>query len=477
MLADSTDLAGKEQSVPGLPPSAGGLSRQRRMVGLVVCLAGLPLLTGLLVAVRDSVALDSVLLVYLLAVVLIAVIGGVGASLLAALTSFLLANWFLTPPYYTFEVEGQDRLIELVVFVIVAALVSLTVDIGAKNRVRAERNQMEATLLSRLTSGGEDEGGVQAILEHVRRLFGMTSVTLSEGGRSGQTLASVGLPTPGPATFTVPAGPNLTLTAHGPEVFAEDRRLLRTLAAAAGRTWEEQRLGEQAEQARQLAETDRVRSALLAAVGHDLRTPLAAIKAAVSSLRQTDLTWTAADQDELLSSIEESTDRLTAVISNLLAMSRIQAGAVSVHLGPVPLDEAVAAALLSLGEGDERVDVPEDLPAVLGDAGLLERVLANLIANARRFSPPGSPASITATPSGPGAITMRIADHGPGVPVERWEEMFEPFQTLGDRDPAPGLGMGLAIARGLTSPMGIELTPTQTPGGGLTMTLTLQVAR
>jgi K+-sensing histidine kinase KdpD len=477
MLADSADLPGKQTTTLDLPPSAGGLSRQRRIIGLTACLVGLPLLTGLLVAVSDSVELDSVLLVYLLAVVLIAVIGGIGPSLLAALTSFLLANWFLTPPYHTFEVEGQARLIELVVFVVVAALVSVTVDIGARNRVRAERNQMEATLLSRLTSGDEAEGGVQGILEHVRRLFGMTSVTLSEGGPTGQPLASAGFPAPGPAIFAVPAGPNLTLTAHGPEIFAEDRRLLRTLAAAAGRTWEEQRLGKQAERARQLAETDQVRSALLAAVGHDLRTPLAAIKAAVSSLRQTDLTWTAADQDELLGGIEESTDRLTAVISNLLAMSRIQAGEVSVHLGPVPLDEAVAAALLSLGEGDERVHVPEDLPPVLADAGLLERVLANLIANTRRFSPPGRPGSITATPSGPTEIALTISDHGPGVPTERWDEMFEPFQTLGDRDPAPGLGMGLAIARGLTSPMGIELTPSQTHGGGLTMTLTLQVAR
>ena len=474
------DLAGKRQAGRELlPPSAGGLSLRRRLVGLASCLVGLPLMTGVLVSIRARVALDSVLLVYLLAVVLIAVLGGIGVSLFAALASFLLANWFLTPPYYTFEVEGQDRLIELVVFVIVAALVSVTVDIGARDRVRAERNQMEARVLSRLTFGDGGEGSVQQVLEQVRILFGMSTVTLRQGGPEGESLASVGYPTHGPWTLAVPAGPSLVLTAHGPELFAEDRRLLRTLAAAAGRAWEQQRLGEQAEHARQLAETDRVRSALLAAVGHDLRTPLAAIKAAVSSLRQTDLTWTPADQDELLGSIEEETDRLTAVISNLLAMSRIQAGAVSVHRRPLQLDEAVAAALLSLGDGDERVDVPENLPPVLADAGLLERVLANLIANARRYSPPGRPASVTAAAAGPSAVALRVSDHGPGVPTERWEEMFEPFQTLGDRDRdrAPGLGMGLAIARGLTTPMGVELIPSETPGGGLTMTLTVPVAR
>jgi K+-sensing histidine kinase KdpD len=196
----------------------------------------------------------------------------------------------------------------------------------------------------------------------------------------------------------------------------------------------------------------------------------------VSSLRQTDLTWTPEEQSELLCAIEESADRLSDVISNLLAMSRIQAGALSVHLGRASLDEVVGAALLSVGRGDERVDVPEDLPAVLADAGLLERVRANLIANARRFAPPGSPASIDARRSGPDSVRLRIIDHGPGVPPERWDDMFQPFQTLGDRDSTAGLGMGLAIARGFTEAMGIALQPSRTPGGGLTMSLTLPVA-
>lgn len=460
-----------------LPPSGGGLSRHRRVLGIALTLVGLPVLTGLLIGIRDRVALDSILLIYLLAVVLIAVVGGIVASLVAAFASFLLANWFLTPPYYTFEVEGQDRLIELIVFVVVAALVSITVDIGARNRVRAERNQMEARLLSRLTSGDEADTTVEGILNQVRRLFAMTSVALTRNGPAGPVLTAVGSPASGEPTLTVPAGRDLTLIAHGPEPFAEDRRLLRTLAAAVARAWAEQRLGEQAAQARQLAETDRVRTALLAAVGHDLRTPLAGIKAAVSSLRQRDLAWTPEDQDELLASIEESTDRLTGVITNLLAMSRIQTGSVSVHVAPVALDEIVAAALVSIGEGDELVDVPEELPPVLADAGLLERVLANLIDNARRFSPPHRPATIAAAVTADNTITLTVTDHGPGVAEERWEQMFEPFQTLGDRDSAPGLGMGLAIARGLTRPMGVELTPSHTPGGGLTMTLTLLVAQ
>lgn len=349
--------------------------RARRWTGVGLCAAGLPLLTSALVVLRGEVALESVLLVYLLAVVLIAVMGGVAASVFGALASFLLANWFLTPPFHTLQVEARDRLIELIVFVVVAVLVSVTVELGARSRIRAEQQlvQREAEALT-------------------------------------------------------------------------------------------------------LAETERLRSTVLAAVGHDLRTPLAGIKAAVSTLRQSDLTWTPEEQDDLLGDIENATDRLTAVISNLLAMSRIHSGAVSVHLGPVALDEVVASALVSLGDVDVAVDVPEDLPAVLADVGLLERVLANLIANARRYSPPTQPATITAEWTTTDQIELSIADHGPGVSEDQRARMFEPFQTVGDRGRGEGLGMGLAIARGLAQSMGIELRPSETTGGGLTMTVFLPVA-
>lgn len=459
-----------------MPPSTGGLSRRRRRIGLVVCVLGLPALTGCLVLARGEVSLDAVLLIYLLAVVVIAVVGGVVASLVGAVASFLLANWFLTPPYYTFDVADRNHLIELLVFVVGAVLVSVTVDLGARHRVSAERNRMEARLLSRLTSGEAGVSTPTGVLDQVRGLFGMTSVALVRRGSTDTVLAAAGPTTAEQPRLTVPAGDDLLLVAHGPELFAEDRRLLHTLATAAARAWDEQRLSEEAAHARQLEETDRVRAALLAAVGHDLRTPLAGVKAAVSSLRQTDLTWTPEEQAELLSAIEESTDRLSDVISNLLAMSRIQAGALSVHIGRASLDEVVAAALLSVEPGAERVDVPEDLPAVLADPGLLERVLANLVTNARRFAPAGKPSSIDAMRHGPDSVRVRIIDHGPGVPPERWGDMFEPFQALGDRDSKARLGMGLAIARGFTEAMGIALEPSVTPGGGLTMSMTIPVA-
>ena len=474
-MVGAPDRVKAVELAPQLPHPQGGLSRRRRLLGLLASVLGLPALTGILVVMRSSVSLDSVLLIYLVVVVLVAVVGGMTASLVGAVASFLLANWFLTPPYYTFEVEGRDRLIELVVFVVVAILVSVTVELGARNRVSAERSLLEARLLSRLATVEIGSSTVATLLDQVRVLFGLTSVALTRGGLAGSVLGHVGPHIAGEPTLVVPAGNQLSMVAWGPPLFAEDKRLLRTLASAAARAWEEQRLSEQAAQARELAETDRIRSALLAAVSHDLRTPLAGIKAAVSSLRQTDLTWTPDEQGEMLATIEESTDRLTDVISNLLAMSRIQAGAVSVTLRRVGVDEIVGAALLSLGTGEENIDVPEDLPFVSTDPGLLERVVANLVANARRYSPADTPPAVRAMLRDSSTVGLAITDHGPGVPENRWDAMFEPFQTLGDRDPELGLGIGLAIARGLSDAMNVTLTPSHTPGGGLTMTLLIPV--
>jgi K+-sensing histidine kinase KdpD len=218
----------------------------------------------------------------------------------------------------------------------------------------------------------------------------------------------------------------------------------------------------------------RARAALLAAVGHDLRTPLASIKAAVSSLRQNDVRWTADEQAEFLATIEDSADRLDDLIANLLAMSRLQAGALSVAPRPVGLDEIVAKALIGINRLEVVVDVPDNLPLAIADPGLLERVVANLIVNARRFSPPGVPVRVEAD-SDDGHVRVRVIDSGPGVPEADHKQIFSPFQRVGDRSPG-SMGLGLAIARGFTEAMDGTLSPSTTPGGGLTMTVTLPAA-
>lgn len=463
-------------SLTALPPNAGGLSRSRRLAGLVLSLLGVPLITAALLTVRGSLELDSILLIYLLAVVLVAVVGGPTAALIAAVTSFLLANWFLTPPYYTFVVEGRDRLVQLVVFVVVAVLVSITVDIGARDRVSAERNRMEARLLSQLTSSEIGSATVEGVLSQIMDLFELPRVELVGPSEEGTTLlAAVGETDQAAPSTAIRTDSELVLRGYGPQRFAQDSRLLRTLAESAARAWHEQRLATEAARAEQLAATDRIRVALLAAVSHDLRTPTAGIKAAVSTLRQNDVDLTKYEQEELLATIEDSTDRLTTLITNLLAMSRIQAGAVSVHPSPVAVDEVVGRAILTTGIHDIKMDVPEELPFVLADPGLLERVLANLINNATRYSPAGAGPTVHARVVGHDQVEIAVVDHGPGVPRSHWEEMFVPFQRLGDRDTRTGVGLGLAIARGFTEAMNATLTPSLTPDGGLTMTLTLPV--
>ena len=465
--------AGPSTSQPGvLPRHPGGLPHARVLAGVVAAIVGLPVVTGALVSLRGDLARESVLLVYMLVVVVVAVIGGIVPALLAAAGAFLLANYFLTPPYNTFVVRDRSALIDLVVFLLGALVVSVAVEIGARRRATAERDRMEAQLVSRFGSAEMTEAPVTQVLDQVRALFAMTTVALTSGGGH---VARVGPEPHDPPTLRVDAGAGLTLTAYGPSLFAQDQRLLAVLAQSASRAWERERLTTEAARARQLAETDQVRSALLAAVSHDLRTPIAGIKTAASGLRQPGVEWGPGEEEELLASIESGADRLAALVDNLLAMSRIQAGALSVHPRQVPLDEVVARALLSIGAHGVAVDVPEDLPPAWADPGLLERVVANLVDNALRWSPPDEPVEIAASWQAQD-LRLDVVDHGPGVDPTRWSEMFTPFQRLGDTS-GDGVGLGLAIVRGLLDTMGGEVSPATTPGGGLTMTVKLRSPR
>lgn len=461
---------------PVLPAVQRKLTKSRRLTGFVLTVAVLPLLTAGLLTVRDALALESVLLLYLLAVVVVAVVGGIWPAVVASLGSLLLANFFFTRPYHTLVVNERDSIIALIVFLLVAATISVTVDAAIRSRVSAARSNTEAEMLSRFTQAPLGDASVDAVLEQVRNTFGMDAVALlQQAGGYEHIAASVGPPVSGRPTISIPIGDTMRLVADGEELFAEDRRLLTRLAATAVRAWEGQQLAREASQAKQLAEVDRLRTALLAAVGHDLRTPLSGIKAAVSSLRQDDVTWSPADEDELLATIDTSADQLDALIANLLAMSRLQAGALSVTTEPIALDAVVASALLSLRAEDVTVDVPDDLPFVLTDPGLLERAVANVVANARQFSPPGHPVRIQAHTAPDHQVILRVVDTGPGVPADKWEQMFAPFRRLGDL-PDGGHGLGLAIARGFIEATGAALTPATTPGGGLTMTFALPAA-
>ncbi|HEY3438911.1 MAG TPA: DUF4118 domain-containing protein, partial [Actinotalea sp.] len=485
-------------SVP-LPAPSNGLSSARRWSGLAIATAGLPLLTVVLVGARGTFSLGSILLLFLLADVVVAAVGGLWPGVLAACASLFAANWFLTPPFHTLAVESRDSIVELVVFAVVALIVSFAVELAARDRERAGRLELEGRLLARLARQPASEVSLPQVLEQVRELFGMSTAALVRQGAGGpEVVAHVG-ESPGgePSAIRVAAGGDLFLVAHGPRLFAEDRRVLERLAATAARAWESQIL---AAHATALAETDRVRSALLAAVSHDLRTPLAGVKAAVGSLRQSDVTWSEQEHAELLATIEDSADRLTDLISNLLDMSRLQAGGVTAQRVPVAIDEVVSRALLDIPSQGLQMDVPDDLPLVLADPGLLERVVANLVDNARRYSPVGRPVEVAATTTG-GTVVLTVRDHGPGVPHEHWTTMFAPFQRVGagtagtgggaggpgaGARPAAGAapaaaagtgsGLGLAIVEGFCQAMEMVVRPADTPGGGLTMTVEMATA-
>jgi two-component system sensor histidine kinase KdpD len=263
------------------------------------------------------------------------------------------------------------------------------------------------------------------------------------------------------------------LALQPPGLGADQRRLFDAFAAHAGAILQRQELQRSADSAAQLARDNLARTALLSAVSHDLRTPLAGIKAAIGSLRSTEVVWSAEDRAELMEAIEESADRLDALIGNLLSMSRLQTGNLVAHPAPVDLGEVIPTTLAGLSAPDRttwRID--PDARNVVADAGLLDRVLANITENALRYQPGGEPVSVTASRVAD-RVEIRVVDSGPGVPTEEQERIFQPFQRHGDVPSGDGLGLGLAVARGLTEAMSGTVGAEATPGGGLTMVITL----
>jgi K+-sensing histidine kinase KdpD len=456
-------------------PRAGGLPARRRRLGLLLVAVALPALTAALVPIRGRLSLGSVLLLYLLLVVAASVVGAVVAGVAAAAASFLLANYFLTPPYRTLDVERGDNVLALAVFVVVAVTISVLVEVAARRRSIAARSRVEAVLLGRAATEPLTARSAQDVLDDVANTFGLTAVALVERRPDLGTdaeLARVGPTATGPPSVSVSAGGDRWLLGHGRVLFAEDRQLLGDLARAASRAVDASLVAAQAERAAELAAIDELRSALLAAVGHDLRTPLAGLVAAVETLRERGLALTDVDRDELLATIAESAHRLSALLEDLLDLSRLQAGALPTDARAVPVDEVVARALLDRQLSDVDNAVADDLPLVLADPALLERVVANLADNARRHTAPGTAVQVSAR-AADADVELSVVDHGQGVDEADWPRMFVPFQRLDDHPARPGVGLGLAIARGFTEAMGGSVRPTSTPGGGLTMTIVL----
>ncbi|MFE2167147.1 ATP-binding protein [Streptomyces sp. NPDC059447] len=468
----------------GLPVARGArLGRPRLIWGWVTGIAGPALLTVLLSQVVPELGLANDMLLFLTFTVAAALLGGLLPALASAAFGSLLLNYYFTPPVHKLTIADPKNIVAIAIFVGVAVSVASVVDLAARRTHQAARLRAESEILSFLAGSIlRGETALDALLERVRETFAMESVALLERGTDVEPWTSAGstgrnpVTRPEDADVDMPIGENMSLALTGRVLPAEDRRVLGAFAAQAAVVLDRQRLVDEAEEARRLIEGNRIRTALLAAVSHDLRTPLAGIKASVSSLRSTDVEWSEEDQADLLEGIEDGTDRLDHLIGNLLDMSRLQTGTVVPIIRVTDLDEVVPMALVGVPDDSVELDIPETLPMVAVDRGLLERSVANIVENAVKYSPAAQTVLVSASVLAD-RLELRVVDRGPGVPDEAKDRIFEPFQRYGDAPAGAGVGLGLAVARGFLEAMDGTLTAEDTPGGGLTMVLTLPIAR
>lgn len=492
---------GEASKLPPTHRQRSALAPRRIVLGWVSAVVGTALLTALLLAVPTKPDLPLIVLVYLTLTVAVALVGGLWPAVGAAILGYLAINWFFTPPVHTLTIADPQNSLALVCFIVVAIAVATAVHGQARRAAQAIAAQQEAsalvelshTLLSstdqleRLLTGAVESFGATGAAV-VRRPVPGTSDDPSDP--VGVVQASADFPADAvrggrPVSPELAGLPNGTeihregiddthdLILVGPPIPAHLQGMLSAYAAHAAAILTRRELQRSTASERTLTRDNLARTALLSAVSHDLRTPLAGIKAAVGSLRSTEVDFSPEDEAELLEVVEVSADRLDALIGNLLDASRVQAQALTVRPAHIDLADLVPSVIRTLTEpGRVSWSVDDDARAAWGDAGLLERVIANLAENAIRHAPTGTGVHIGVSALGD-RVEIRVVDRGPGVPQENRESIFLPFQRYGDAPSGDGVGLGLAVARGLTEAMGGTLSADDTPGGGLTMCVTL----
>lgn len=417
-------------------------------------------------------------------VIAIALFGGVAPAVLSGLLSGALLDYFHAEPRYSFAIANTSSLLTIVLLLGVAMAIALLVDAAASRAREARRATQEAELLALFAGSVLRGADLATLLERVREAYSQRAVCLVRDvdGRF-EPVASVGkdpCATVDSADTAVKVGNDeFWLLMSGRRLTGRDRRVLSVVATQAAGLVKQHELAEEAGKVQSLAEADELRRLLLSALGHDLRTPLTAAKAAVSSLRAEDVWFSPEDTSELLATVEESVDQLSLLVANLLDSSRLAAGVVRPELTEVYLEEVVQRALVGIGgrntiygrAGIDRVKVEVGGTVAMGDPGLLERVLSNVIDNALRYAPE-SVVRVNAGQVGT-RVLINVVDEGPGVSKGAADEMFQPFQRLGDCDTTTGLGLGLSVARGFVEAMSGTITASDTPGGGLTILVDL----
>lgn len=475
------------------PPSAA-LGRARTTAGFMLAVL-IPVLTTTVMSFAPELNLATHMLVHLTGVITVAFIGGLWPAVLAAFLGSLLLNYFETEPVGTFNISDPQNVFALLVFLFTAVAVSLLVGLSARRAREAARARAEAATLADLARDALiADDSVEGFLDKVRETFQARATGLftrdSEARADWELQAFSGDGPPLPPGSAVPGSDavelvdsDTALVVAGRLLTTGDRRLLAAHGAHLLLLQERHALHRRLRNTAKLAEGNSIRTSILRAVSHDLRTPLAGIKLAVTALQRQKGRLSEEVETEMLDTIESYSDRLDVLIASLLDMSRISSGSTAPLTAPVTWRDAIEDALRGLPPGDIRVDLAPNMPPVDADLGMLERVIANIVENALKYAP-GSDVVIVSPSSTAGGATvngrpcgeLHIIDHGQGVPAGNVIAMFQPFQRLDDAPEGSGVGLGLAVAKGFTEAMGGELIAQPTPGGGLTMLIRLPLS-
>ncbi|MGB3663955.1 ATP-binding protein [Mycolicibacter algericus] len=460
--------------------------RERRAVSWLAAVAVPCVMCAIVVGWLDRYLDTGQSALFVVGVLVVALLGGIAPAVLSALLSGVLLNYFLLAPRRDFTIAEHDAAVTEVVLLLVAVAVAVLVDSAAKRAREAGRASREAELMTLFAGSVLRGADLDTLLERVRETYAQRAVSLVRipaGTARPEVVASVGeqpCTSVDLADTTIDVGDDeFWMLMVGRQLASRDRRVLSVVARQAAGLVRQEELAAEAGRADAVIRTDELRRSLLSAVSHDLRTPLAAAKAAVSSLRADDVAFSPDDTAELLATVEESVDQLTDLVGNLLDSSRLAAGVIRPALTKVYLEEVVQRALIGIGRRSnvfgrgrlDQVKVEVGPTVAMADAGLLERVLANVIDNALRYAS-DSVVRVTAGRVGD-RVLVNIADEGRGLPPGGELHAFDPFQRLGDRDNTSGVGLGLSVARGFVEAMGGTLSATETPGGGLTMVVDL----